>query len=167
MNEMEMEMDEGFDPQAQETYEDLYAQMNLIIDQKEVFDQTRNMLAEAKREQNLVPQAAQAVVHILNRLENEVGPIEDAVLRALAEDLVTGVSDRFGLEVTEDEEMQIAAAAVGLWMKEHEDRVDIPPEDMAMMQEEFAAMEQEFGQPPGQPQAPHDPDPQAGLLGGA
>jgi hypothetical protein len=169
MMEQEQGLEEQeFDPQVQSSYEDLYHQMNMIIDQPEVFNSTRKMLADAQQAGMLVPQASQAVVHILNRLEKEVGPIDEAVLRALAEDLVTGVSDRFGLEVTEDEEGQIAAAAVGLWMKEHKDRIDIPPEDMALMQEEFAAMEQEVGQPPGQPQAPQSPAPQAtGLLGGA
>lgn len=128
--------EQDVDPELQAQYEAMHHQMNLIIDQPEIFQGTRKMLSEAQQSGMLVEQAAMTVVHILNRLESEVGEIDDGILMALGEDLVTGVSDRFGLEVSPEDEERIMAAALGLWMKEHEQRVDISPEERAMLEQQ-------------------------------
>lgn len=156
-----MEGEEG-DPQMQEQYEDLHYQMAAIVNEKGAFDASRQALAQGHERGTIVEDAAQWIVHILDRVEKDTGPLPDEMLMQLGEDLSVAVREWFGIEVSDEEIEKIMATAVGLWMKHHEDRVDIPPEDAAMVEQELSGMAGQMGQQPG-----HQPAPQQGLLGRA
>ena len=152
--------DEDVDPQMQEEYEDLHYQMAAIVNEKGAFDAQGEALREAHDRGTIVEDSAQWIVHILDRVEKESGPLPEEHLMSLGEDLSVAVREWFGVKVSDEEIQKIMATAVGLWMKQHEGRVSIPPEDAAMVEQELAAMV------PGSNSGMEQQEPQ-GLLGRA
>jgi hypothetical protein len=134
------EMEDEIDPALQEKYEDAHHAMNLIVDEKKVFDRFRSSLVNAQKRGSMIEESAQMIVHVLGRLEKDTGPLEEEILMTLGEDLVVGIRERFGIEVSDDELQKILATAVGLWMKDNEDRVQVDPEDAAMVERELSGM---------------------------
>ena len=147
--------DEEVDPQMQEQYEDLHYHMAGIVNEKPAFDASRQALTQAHERGTIVEDSAQWIVHILDRVEKDTGPLPEEMLMQLGEDLSVAVREWFGIEVSDEDIEKIMATAVGLWMKRHEDRVDIPPEDAAMVEQELSGMAGQMGQ-----------QPQQGLIGG-
>ena len=167
-----VEQEDSLDPQMQQQYEDVYHQMNMILDAPDFFQQTRKMLDEAHKTDMLVPEAGQMIVATLNRIEKETGPLPDDILLQLMEDLTTGVSDRYGLELTEEEEGAIFASAIGMWSREHPDRATegMSPDEMQQLRGLVDEAGREFGEEPapGGPAPGGTPQggPQQGLMGG-
>lgn len=162
-------VDEGMaDPALQEKYEDLHHAMNLMIDKPETFKKMTNLLEKANGAGMLVEKAAEVIVGVVDKLEEQTGPIEDEILLTLAEDLTTGIHDRYGIDVTPEQEEQILATAVALWQKEHPDRVDVEG-NRQFLEEHAHELEGMAGPQEGMPQEgmPQEmPQEGMGLLGG-
>jgi hypothetical protein len=157
----QMPMEEGVNPDLQAKYEDLYAQMTMLLDEEGTFRSAVEMFQQAGQADMLVPQTAEMVVDVMTRLEKEAGPIEEEIMMQLGEDLISEMEERYGVEMTDDQALQAASAALALWMKRHPDRVEMGEEDAMMVEQELAGMVQ--GEQPGvAPGAPAQ-----GLIGGA
>jgi hypothetical protein len=152
---------EGGDLQAK--YEDLYAKMTLLLDEPQTFQSAVEMFQQAQQGDMLVPQAAEMVVDVMGRLEKEVGPIEEEVMMQLGEDLISEMEERYGVDLTDDQALQAASAAVALWMKRHPDRVEVEEGDVQALDQGVQQMVQQGGGvQQGAPQGA-----QQGLIGGA
>ena len=159
--DMQPDTEESLDPNLQAKYEDLYAQMTLLLDDKETHAATVEMLTQAQQADMLAPQTAEMVVDVIARLEKDVGPIEEEIMMQLGEDLISDMEERYGVDLTDEQALQAASAAIALWMKRHPDRVEMGEQDAARVEQELQGMApQQPAQQPGQ-------QPAQGLIGGA
>lgn len=114
------------EPEVQLFKEAVRVGSNLIYDQ-EVFHGMHEAGAPAEA-------LATTLVLVLNKVEEQVGPMPPPAVLAVGLVLLYDVADAMsqaGEEISEEETMQALSFAVQMWLQQHPDRVD--PNQLAQM----------------------------------